>query len=76
MWSFLPLEYPTDSEIDELAHVWMTNPVPWNPDEEMDDDAGNPAPEPSEPVPHMLSHEQTDSHHTTPTAQTDSTMLA
>jgi hypothetical protein len=35
---YLPMEYPTDEEIDKLIHVEMTSPLKWNPDELRDTD--------------------------------------
>jgi hypothetical protein len=35
---YLPMEYPTDEEIDMLIHVEMTFPLKWNPDEIHDTD--------------------------------------
>jgi hypothetical protein len=35
---YLPMEYPNDDDLASLPRVYMTSEVPWNPDEEADDD--------------------------------------
>eukprot|EP00957_Ditylum_brightwellii_P100434 7655588-Ditylum_brightwellii.AAC.1 len=34
--SYLPLEYPSDQDLEELPHVYFWSPGEWKPDEEND----------------------------------------
>jgi hypothetical protein len=36
--SYLPIEYPTDTDLLKLTRVYLTSPGEWNPDDENDDD--------------------------------------
>jgi hypothetical protein len=36
---YLPLEYPSDSDVETLPRVYLTSPGTWNPEDENDDDS-------------------------------------